>query len=85
MVTFSKPLTAGKSQGNGSQKLKPIISIEHPKSVEEWLKFCQHLQTVITKQNIIDPQSMYAITKSMLHRDALTAFESAKGVNGLQS
>eukprot|EP00957_Ditylum_brightwellii_P123982 9450745-Ditylum_brightwellii.AAC.1 len=49
--------------------------------MEEWLKFCQHLQAVITGQNITDPQGMYAITKSMLHKGALTAFENAEGVN----
>ena len=30
MVTFSKPLTVGKPQGNGPQELKPIILIEQP-------------------------------------------------------
>eukprot|EP00957_Ditylum_brightwellii_P088757 6759306-Ditylum_brightwellii.AAC.1 len=47
-------------------------------SVEKWLKFWQNLKAVITRQNIIDPQSMYAITKSMLCGDALTVFEIAK-------
>eukprot|EP00957_Ditylum_brightwellii_P091821 6991236-Ditylum_brightwellii.AAC.1 len=55
------------------------------RSVEEWLKFCQHLQAVITRQNIMDPQGMYAITKSMLCGDTLTAFENVEGVNGPQS
>eukprot|EP00957_Ditylum_brightwellii_P016819 1266900-Ditylum_brightwellii.AAC.1 len=26
------------------------------RSVEEWLKLCQHLQAVITRQNITEPQ-----------------------------
>eukprot|EP00957_Ditylum_brightwellii_P198464 15125485-Ditylum_brightwellii.AAC.1 len=32
----------------------------------------------------MDPQGMYAIAKSMLCRDALTAFENDNGVNGPQ-
>eukprot|EP00957_Ditylum_brightwellii_P208775 15358876-Ditylum_brightwellii.AAC.1 len=54
-------------------------------SVEEWLKFCKNLQAVITGQSITDSQGIYAITKSMLHGDTLTAFENAKGVNIPQS
>ena len=53
--------------------------------VEEWLKCCQNLQAVITGQNIMDPQGMYAITKSMLRWDALTAFEITEEVNGPQT
>eukprot|EP00957_Ditylum_brightwellii_P154874 11787438-Ditylum_brightwellii.AAC.1 len=54
-------------------------------TVEEWLNFCQSLQAVITGQNIIDPQGMCAITKSILYSGTLTVFENAKGVNGHQS
>eukprot|EP00957_Ditylum_brightwellii_P182463 13899939-Ditylum_brightwellii.AAC.1 len=53
-------------------------------SVEEWLKFQQNIQAIITGQNITDPQGMYAITKSMLHGDTLTSFENTMGVNVLQ-
>eukprot|EP00957_Ditylum_brightwellii_P024196 1825113-Ditylum_brightwellii.AAC.1 len=53
-------------------------------SVKEWLKFWQNLQAVITGQNITNAQGIYAITKSMLCRDALTAFENDKEVNGPQ-
>eukprot|EP00957_Ditylum_brightwellii_P209916 15364345-Ditylum_brightwellii.AAC.1 len=121
MVTFSKPLTAGKPQGNGPQELKPIIPIDCPQvreltkgnyhmyklhtvpynanspvynlditfydngSIEEWLKFHQHLPAFINRQNITDLQDIYVVTKSMLHRDMLTAFENAKGVDRPQS
>eukprot|EP00957_Ditylum_brightwellii_P147864 11259782-Ditylum_brightwellii.AAC.2 len=53
-------------------------------SVEEWLKFQQKLQDIITGQNVINSQGMYAVTKSMLCRDALTTFANAKGVNRSQ-
>eukprot|EP00957_Ditylum_brightwellii_P052208 3958870-Ditylum_brightwellii.AAC.1 len=51
-------------------------------SVEEWLKFWQNLQAIITRYNITDPQGVYVITQSMLCGDALTAFKNAEGVNG---
>eukprot|EP00957_Ditylum_brightwellii_P148503 11307098-Ditylum_brightwellii.AAC.1 len=54
-------------------------------SVEEWLKFWQNLQAIITGQNITDAQGMYAITKSMLRGDALTVFKNANGVNKSQT
>eukprot|EP00957_Ditylum_brightwellii_P080688 6136657-Ditylum_brightwellii.AAC.1 len=121
MVTFSKPLTAAKPQGNSPQELKPIILIECPQvnelakgnyhmhklrmvpynanlpmydlavslydngTMEEWLKFCQHLQAVFTRQNITNSQGMYAIIKSMLRGGALTAFKNVEGVSRPQS
>eukprot|EP00957_Ditylum_brightwellii_P190198 14477884-Ditylum_brightwellii.AAC.1 len=54
-------------------------------TVEEWLKFCQNLQAVITRQNITDPQSVYTITKSMLRGDALMTFKNTEGVNRPQT
>eukprot|EP00957_Ditylum_brightwellii_P168956 12860221-Ditylum_brightwellii.AAC.1 len=69
MVTFSKPSNMLEPQG----------------SVEEWLKCWKNLQAIITRKNITDPQGMYAITKSMLHGDTLTAFKNVKGVNRPQS
>eukprot|EP00957_Ditylum_brightwellii_P165300 12585555-Ditylum_brightwellii.AAC.1 len=54
-------------------------------SVEDWLKCWQNLQAIITGQNITDAQGMYAITKSMLHKDVLTAFENTKEVNRPQT
>eukprot|EP00957_Ditylum_brightwellii_P163918 12479376-Ditylum_brightwellii.AAC.1 len=96
MMTFSKPLTVVKPQGDYHMyKLYmvpynanlPTYNLDVPfydnGSVEEWLKFLQNLQAVITEQNIMDPQGMYAITKSMLHGDMLISFENTKGVNGL--
>eukprot|EP00957_Ditylum_brightwellii_P153645 11692955-Ditylum_brightwellii.AAC.1 len=53
-------------------------------SVEDCLKFWQTLQAIITEQNITNAQGMCVITKSMLRRDVLTAFENAKEVNGPQ-
>eukprot|EP00957_Ditylum_brightwellii_P176946 13478424-Ditylum_brightwellii.AAC.1 len=98
MVTLSKPLTVVKPQGDyHTYKLRtvpynanlPMYNLAVPfynnGSVEEWLKFHKNLQAIITGQNITYPQGMYTITKSMLHGDALTAFENAKGVNGPQS
>eukprot|EP00957_Ditylum_brightwellii_P012555 948898-Ditylum_brightwellii.AAC.1 len=54
-------------------------------TVKEWLKFHKNLQAVISRQNIMDPQGMHVITKSMLRSDTLTAFENAEGVNRPQS
>eukprot|EP00957_Ditylum_brightwellii_P145759 11099339-Ditylum_brightwellii.AAC.1 len=62
-----------------------LIPFFNTGSVEEWLKFWQNLQAVITRQNITDPQGMYASIKSMLCGDALTAFKNAEGVNRPQS
>eukprot|EP00957_Ditylum_brightwellii_P022128 1669621-Ditylum_brightwellii.AAC.1 len=53
--------------------------------VEEWLKFHQNLQAVITRQNITDFQGMCTITKSMLRGGALTTFKNAEGLNRPQS
>eukprot|EP00957_Ditylum_brightwellii_P099155 7552075-Ditylum_brightwellii.AAC.1 len=47
-------------------------------SVEEWLTFWQNIQAIITDQNATDPQGMYAITKSMLCGDTLTALKNAE-------
>eukprot|EP00957_Ditylum_brightwellii_P123833 9439635-Ditylum_brightwellii.AAC.1 len=57
------------------------VSFYDTGSVEEWLKFQQNLQAVITRQNVTNPQGMYMITKSMLCRDVLTAFENDDQVN----
>eukprot|EP00957_Ditylum_brightwellii_P013282 1002146-Ditylum_brightwellii.AAC.1 len=60
------------------------IPFYYTRTVDEWLKFQQNLQAVVTRQNVTNPQNMYVITKSMLHRDELIAFENAEGVNGPQ-
>eukprot|EP00957_Ditylum_brightwellii_P203060 15333068-Ditylum_brightwellii.AAC.1 len=43
--------------------------------LDEWLKYWQNLQAVITRQNVTDAHSMYTITKSILREEALTAFK----------
>eukprot|EP00957_Ditylum_brightwellii_P032760 2483711-Ditylum_brightwellii.AAC.1 len=61
------------------------VPFDNNKTVEKWLKFCQNLQTVITGQNITNPQGMHVTTKSMLHGDTLTAFKNVERVNRPQS
>eukprot|EP00957_Ditylum_brightwellii_P041533 3145446-Ditylum_brightwellii.AAC.1 len=53
--------------------------------MEEWLKFLQNLQAIITEQNTTTNHGMYAITKSILQGNVLVAFKNAEGVNGPQS
>eukprot|EP00957_Ditylum_brightwellii_P035108 2661749-Ditylum_brightwellii.AAC.1 len=69
MVTFSKPLNAVKPQGYCHRyKLctvpynanLPTYNLAVPfydnGTVEDWLKFCQNIQAVITGKNVMDPQ-----------------------------
>eukprot|EP00957_Ditylum_brightwellii_P087165 6634114-Ditylum_brightwellii.AAC.1 len=62
-----------------------VVPFFNTASVEEWLKFWQNLQAIITRENITNHQGMYAITKSMLRGGTLTAFKNANGVNKPQS
>eukprot|EP00957_Ditylum_brightwellii_P022880 1726932-Ditylum_brightwellii.AAC.1 len=47
MVTFSKPSTTGKPQGNGPQELKPSIPIQCPQ-VQELMKGNYHMYELRT-------------------------------------
>eukprot|EP00957_Ditylum_brightwellii_P206449 15348458-Ditylum_brightwellii.AAC.1 len=53
--------------------------------VEEWLKFQQNLQAVITMEYVTDTHTMYTIMKSMLQGDALMTFEHTEVFNRPQS
>eukprot|EP00957_Ditylum_brightwellii_P104727 7981343-Ditylum_brightwellii.AAC.1 len=55
-----------------------VVLFSDTGTVEEWLKFVQNLQVVISKQNITDAQGgAYVITKNLLQGDVLTDFKNA--------
>eukprot|EP00957_Ditylum_brightwellii_P087007 6622949-Ditylum_brightwellii.AAC.1 len=62
-----------------------VVPFFNTGTVEEWLKFLQNLCAVIAGQNITDAQGTYVITRSLLHGDALIAFENAEGNNRPQT
>ena len=52
------------------------------RSFEQWIKFQKNLDAVLKGQNVTSGPAKYAVVKTLLKGDTLTAFEAAETTNG---